>query len=166
MAIASAKRGLLLLPLYVTCKFQSVYLWIEASSPFVSLPTEFLNSSFSKLIALLYLILLRYTFISTIQVIQYTFLFPVTALLLPLVSLLYSKCPLDFCVIFSYKQWIGSISMHVVDLFQKQAWPSGPRCYVQVVVCSHAWVRVPPLAFLLFLFLGCLSFIYFFMYIY
>ena len=49
--------------------------------------------------------------------------------------------------------------MHVIDLKQKQAWPSGPRCYVQVVVCSHAWVRVPPLAFLLFcfstLFLSC-----------
>ena len=28
--------------------------------------------------------------------------------------------------------------------------PSGPRSYVQVVVCSHAWVRVPPLAFFLF----------------
>ena len=34
---------------------------------------------------------------------------------------------------------------------QEQAWPSGPRCYVQVVVCSHAWVRVPPLAFFLLL---------------
>ena len=155
MAIASAKRGLLLLLLCVTCKFQSVYLWIGAPSPFVSLPTEFLNSSFSKLIALLYLIILRYAFISTIQVIQYTFLFPVTVLLLPLVSLLYSKCPFKSCVIFSYIQWIGSISMHVVDFFQKQAWPSGPRCYVQVVVCSHAWVRVPPLAFLLFCFPLC-----------
>ena len=36
--------------------------------------------------------------------------------------------------------------------FKKQVCPSGPRSYVQVVVCSHAWVRVPPLAFLYFFF--------------
>ena len=31
-----------------------------------------------------------------------------------------------------------------------QIWPSGLRCYVQVVVCSHAWVQIPLFAFFLF----------------
>ena len=50
------------------------------------------------------------------------------------------------CWFFVYK-WSYIINNPDFPNYRKQVCPSGPRSYVQVVVCSHAWVRVPPLAF-------------------